>query len=129
MASPSRFKEVGIVAVAEIIVISILLALFASFGAFDYTAVLGALLSAFGNLICVFTLCLSVDNAINAEDVAKGQRSIVISKYIRLAIMAVVLIIGLKLPYFNNIALIPPLLVTRPALSLHAMIFSKEGKK
>lgn len=124
----SRYREVGIVAIGEIIVILIMFALFFAFDAFDYTVILGALLGAVANLICAFFLCLAINKVIDEQDPQKGSRTVALSRYLRLAIMAVALIIGFKLPCFNNIAVIVPLLVTRPSLSVHSLI-SKGVKK
>lgn len=124
------WKQIGIVALGEVLGVAAMIGIFALLGKFDYTVALGGLV---GGLVAFFNfffmvvgLSAAADRAQNQD--AKGGKSLVRGSYmIRLAVMFIVLFACAKSGYFNVIALVVPLLFVRPALMV-AEFFGKKGE-
>ena len=124
------WKQIGIVALGEVLGVAAMIGIFALLGKFDYTVALGSLV---GGLVAFFNfffmvvgLSAAADRAQNQD--AKGGKSLVRGSYmIRLAVMFIVLFACAKSGYFNVIALVVPLLFVRPALTV-AEFFVKKGE-
>ena len=122
------FKETAIVAVGELICSAIMVAVFAALGKFALNVLWGALV---GSLIIIanyfvmaVTVSLAADKAEKGE-AKKAQLSIQLSGTVRLVLMGLTLVLGIKLGA-NVIALVLPLLFARPVLML-AEFFRKKG--
>ena len=115
------YKQIGAVALGEVLGVAAMIGIFALLGQFDYTVVLGGLvggLVAFLNFFfMVVSLSAAADRAEN-QDVKGGKGLVKGSYFVRLAVMAVVLFACAKSGYFNVIALVVPLLFVRPALTV-----------
>ena len=124
------YKQIGAVALGEVLGVAAMIGIFALLGQFDYTVVLGGLvggLVAFLNFFfMVVSLSAAADRAEN-QDVKGGKGLVKGSYFVRLAVMAVVLFACAKSGYFNVIALVVPLLFVRPALTV-AEFFVKKGE-
>ena len=124
------FKQIGIVALCEVLGVAIMIGVFALVGQFDYTVVLGGLV---GGLVAtlnfffmVVGLSAAADRAQNQD--ANGGKGLVKGSYfIRIAVMFLVLFACAKSGHFNVIALVVPLLFVRPALMV-AEFFGKKGE-
>lgn len=124
------WKQIGIVALGEVLGVAAMIGIFALLGKFDYTVALGGLV---GGLVAFFNfffmvvgLSAAADRAQNQD--AKGGKSLVRGSYmIRLAVMFIVLFACAKSGYFNVIALVVPLLFVRPVLMV-AEFFGKKGE-
>ena len=124
------FKQIGIVALCEVLGVAIMIGVFALVGQFDYTVVLGGLV---GGLVAtlnfffmVVGLSAAADRAQNQD--ANGGKGLVKGSYfIRIAVMFLVLFACAKSGYCNVIALVVPLLFVRPALMV-AEFFGKKGE-
>lgn len=124
------WKQIGIVALGEVLGVAAMIGIFALLGKFDYTVALGGLV---GGLVAFFNfffmvvgLSAAADRAQNQD--AKGGKSLVRGSYmIRLAVMFIILFACAKSGYFNVIALVVPLLFVRPALMV-AEFFGKKGE-
>jgi len=124
------WKQIGIVALGEVLGVAAMIGIFALLSKFDYTVALGGLV---GGLVAFFNfffmvvgLSAAADRAQNQD--AKGGKSLVRGSYmIRLAVMFIVLFACAKSGYFNVIALVVPLLFVRPALMV-AEFFGKKGE-
>ena len=124
------FKQIGIVALCEVLGVAIMIGVFALVGQFDYTVVLGGLV---GGLVAtlnfffmVVGLSAAADRAQNQD--ANGGKGLVKGSYfIRILVMFVVLFACAKSGHFNVIALVVPLLFVRPALMV-AEFFGKKGE-
>ena len=125
----STFKEIWKVVVGEIVVCAIMALVFLIFDALTINVLYGALLGIATNLLSFLALCITIEKIISDSDKDKGLKVQKLSYILRLGIMAVGLAIGLKFDIFNNIAVIVPLLVTRPALSIFALFEKKEVDK
>ena len=124
------WKQLGIVALCEVLGVGAMIGIFALLGYFDYTVALGGLvggLVAFLNFFfMVIGLTAAADRAKNQD--AKGGKGLVKGSYmIRTLIMFVVLFACAKSGHFNVIALVVPLLFVRPALMV-AEFFGKKGE-
>ena len=92
---------------------------------FDYTAITGALLGWVGASLNFTFLAFVVSKAVEKDE--KNARSYVQATYTaRLLFMAVVIVIGIKLPYFNGYVTILPFIFVRPVITLINLIFKKK---
>ena len=122
------WKQIGIVALGEVLGVAAMIGIFALLGYFDYTVALGGLV---GGLVAtlnfffmVVGLSAAADRAQNQD--AKGGKGLVQGSYfIRILVMFVVLFACAKSGYFNVIALVVPLLFVRPALTVAEFILKK----
>lgn len=110
--------------IGEAVVLIIMFLVFVLLGRFDSTVLLGGLLGAVCNILYFFLMCLGLNGVIAEEDNDKQKKKLSLSYHVRLLLLAVLLAVGLKLDYFNNIALIIPVLMTRPIITV-AEIFGK----
>ena len=123
-------KQIGIVALCEVLGVAVMIGIFALVGQFDYTVALGGLV---GGLVAtlnfffmVVGLSAAADRAQNQD--ANGGKGLVKGSYfIRIIVMFAVLFACAKSGYFNVIALVVPLLFVRPALMV-AEFFGKKGE-
>jgi len=123
------FQETGIVALGELICVTVMACVFALLGRFDYTVVLGCIggaLVATGNfMFMAIGVSLAADKA--QEQNVNGGKSLIKSSYLlRMVVMVVVLIACAKSGHFNVIALVLPLAFVRPVLTV-AEFFRKKG--
>lgn len=125
----SAFDETWKILIGEAVTISIMALVFLIFNALTINVFFGALLGAATNIISFLVLCFSIEKIIQDNDKSKGMKTQRFSYIVRLAVMALGLVIGLKFSIFNNIAVIVPLLVTRPTLTIFAVLENKGGKK
>lgn len=124
------WKQIGIVALAEVLGVAALIGIFALLGQLDYTVVLGGLV---GGLVAtlnfffmVVGLTAAADRAQNQD--AKGGKGLVRGSYfVRLAVMFVVLFACAKSGHFHVITLAVPLLFVRPALTV-AEFLNRKGE-
>ena len=93
---------------------------------FDYTAVTGTLLGFAGASLSFFFLALVVAKSVEKGNDGAGK-FIQATYMLRILFMAVVIVIGLKLPYFNGYAVIIPFLLLRPTIMLANFIFNKKN--
>ena len=123
-------KQIGIVALCEVLDVAVMIGIFALVGQFDYTVALGGLV---GGLVAtlnfffmVVGLSAAADRAQNQD--ANGGKGLVKGSYfIRIIVMFAVLFACAKSGHFHVIALVVPLLFVRPALMV-AEFFRKKGE-
>ncbi len=124
------WKQIGIVALCEVLGVAAMIGIFALLGYFDYTVTLGGLvggLVAFLNFFfMVIGLSAAADRAQN-QDADGGKGLVKGSYFIRILVMFAVLFACAKSGHFNVIALVVPLLFVRPALMV-AEFFGKKGE-
>ena len=125
----SAFSEIWKVLVGEAVAIGIMVIVFVIAGALTINVLWGALLGFATNMISFLALCFTVEKIISSGDKAKAMLTQRLSYLMRLGILAIGLFIGLKFEIFNNIAVIVPLVITRPTLSLFALFSKKEEVK
>ncbi len=122
------FKETAIVAVGELILSAVMVGAFAALGYFQMNVLWGALAGCAVTVANYFfmavTVSLAADKAQEGQ-VQQAQKMVQLSSVLRLAVMAVVLFIGIRLGA-NVLALVLPLVFQRPILML-AEFFRKKG--
>jgi len=122
------YKETAIIAAGELILSTAMVAVFALLGYFKMNVLWGALTGCLVMIANYFFMAVTVSLAADrAEqgDPKGAQNMIQLSSIVRLAVMGVVLVIGIKLGA-NVIALVLPLAFARPILLL-AEFFRKKG--
>ena len=122
-------QQTAIAAMGEGIGIGIMLGFFALLGHFDLSVVLGGIVGGVLALINFFVMAmfasLGADRA-QAGDVAGGEKLAKGTFPIRLAVLAVLLILFAKSGYFNVLALAVPLLFIQPTLFIAEFFRKKE---
>ncbi|MGM9631252.1 ATP synthase subunit I [Butyricicoccus sp.] len=96
----------------------IMVVVFAIIGKFDYTVLLGALLGGGSAILEFFLMALAVQKSVQRDTPEEAKLVIQNSHTRRLLLLAVVVIVGIKLPYFNWIAVVLPLIF--PKLIIYA---------
>ena len=121
-------KETLKITVGEGIVLLLMFLVFFLIGRFDTTVVFGGLLGAAANILYFVLICIGVNSAVQEEDPKRQKMSLSVSYYLRLILLGICIGVGLKLDCFHNIAVIVPVLMTRPILTV-AEILGKGVKK
>ena len=122
------WKETAIVAVGELICSGAMIAVFAALGYFQMNVLWGALEGSLVMTVNYFFMAVTVNQAADRAErgeVKQGQKMIQLSSLIRLVLMGVAMVVGIKLGA-NVIALVLPLAFLRPILKL-AEFFGKKG--
>ena len=109
----SRDIAIGVTVMSVIMVI-----VFAVIGKFDYTVLLGTLLGGGFAILEFFLMALAVQKSVQRDTPEEAKLDIQNSHTRRLLLLAVVVIVGIKLPYFNWVAVVLPLFF--PKLIIYA---------
>lgn len=121
-------KETAIVAIGEFICSAVMVGVFVLLGYFQtnvfWGAIAGCLVTVLNYFFMAVTVSLAADRAKQGEH-KQAQNMVQLSSVIRLLVMAVILVIGIKLGA-NVVALVLPLAFQRPILML-AEFFRKKG--
>ncbi len=127
----SLVREVVMVSIGEIVVTALMFGIFALGGFWSPKVLWGGLLG------CVLTIAyyafaalgvaMASKKAVN-QDVTGGKRTLQISMLLRFILLLVVLVMALKGGLVNPIALVVPLLLFRPIVSV-CEFFRKSGDK
>ncbi len=117
-------------AIGVLIMTAIMVAVFALIGKFSYKVITGALLGATVTIINHLFLTYSVVRIVEKEDAGNGKSFMKLSYLIRLAIIAATIIIAIKVPVFNYIAVAIPFLFPRIVIvAIHLIDSWKEKRK
>lgn len=124
------YKETGIVALGVLPCLGVMYGVFAVLNHFDLTVLFGGLLGtvlAIGNFFFMaINACAAADKAVG--DDVKGGKSLMKSSYmIRLLVIFVLLLVGVKSGYCNVYASVIPLLFVRPVITLAEFFRKKEA--
>ena len=125
-------SQVFSVLIGELILSSLMVAVFAVLGYFDFSVVLGAIagivIAATNHTFLILGVLAASRKAENQD--VKGGQSLVQMSYIgRLAGLFLVLVLCAKSGVFNLIALVLPLVFTRPILTFAELIHKKGGNE
>ena len=122
------FRETGIIAVGELVLSAVMVAVFAALGYFQMNVLWGALAGCFVMIANYFfmavTVSLAADRAERGE-VKQAQNMVQLSSTVRLIVMGLALALLIKLGA-NTLAVVLPLVFARPILML-AEFFRKKG--
>lgn len=123
--------ETGIIAAGQAICTGLMIGAFALLHRYDTTVLLGGIvgaLVAIGNFFAMaMSAMIAADKAVN-DDVKGGKATVKSSMFGRLLAMAVVFIVLGKSGYCNVIAMLVPLVFTRPILTVYEF-FRKSGEE
>lgn len=123
------FRETAVVAAGQVLCTGAMIAVFALVGKYDTTVLLGGIVGALIATANFFLMTLFLNRAADkaaAQDVAGGQKLIHLSYMGRMAGLFVALLLCAKSGYFHVLALVIPLVFTRPILTI-AELFKKKG--
>ena len=125
------FGQVGRLAVALLVCVAVMLAIYGLLGAFSQKVLLGAVLGfllAMGNFVSLsITVSNALDRAARDNDPQRAQLSIQSSSVIRLLVLAVIYIVLFRANVCDPVAALLPLLLAQVALKL-VEFFRKDDK-
>ena len=114
-------KETKYITVCVIILSLIMQSVFLVIDKWDYTVLFGNILMGFFSVLNFFLLGLSVAKAVTKDE--KEAKSVMkLSQTYRMLLVAIVLIIGLTVPVFNNVAVIIAVFFPRIAVMFRAIL-------
>ena len=123
------FSQTAIILIGELVLSALMTGVFAALGYFDLSVVLGALagsLIATANHLILMLGVLAASAKAEKQDVKGGQMLVQLSYMGRLIGLFLILVLCAKSGTFNLIALVLPLVFTRPVLTI-AELFNKKG--
>ena len=123
-------KETALIAIGEVICVALMCGVYGLLGKFDFSVVLGGLIGllvATGNFFALAVVATLAADKAESGDPVSGQKLMKSSYPIRLLVMAGVLILCAKSGAFDVIALVVPLLLVRPILTVKEF-FRKKGE-
>lgn len=123
--------ETGIVAAGQAVCTAAMIGAFALLHKFDSTVLLGGIIGALvaiGNFFVMAMCAMIAADKAEKNDVKGGKATIKASMTGRLLAMAVILVIFIKSGYCHALALLIPLIFTRPILTVYEF-FRKSGEK
>ena len=123
------FSQTAIILIGELVLSALMTGVFAALGYFDLSVVLGALagsLIATTNHLVLMLGVLAAASQAEKQDVKGGQMLVQMSYMGRLLGLFLILVLCAKSEIFNLLALVIPLVFTRPVLTI-AEYFNKKG--
>ena len=114
-------KEIGFILLITLILSVLMQAVFLIIRKWDYTVILGNLLSIFLVAANYYLMGLTVESAIDKEEKASKQ-TLKLSQSLRMLMMLAGLILGFVLNCFNIITVAVPLFFPRVALLIRPMV-------
>ena len=122
-------SQISIVLAGELVLSAVMVGVFATLGYFDLSVVLGAIagsvIASANHLVLMLGVLAAASKAEN-NDVKGGQMLVQMSYMGRLIGLFLILVLCAKSNIFNLIALVIPLVLTRPILTI-AEYFNKKG--
>ena len=108
----------------------LLLVVFVVLGRFDYTVLLGTLLGGGFAVLNFFLMAMAVQRSVSQRDPQKAKKITQSSYTKRLFLLAAVLVVGIKVPYFNWITTIVPLFFPRITIFIMTLpILKRKGEE
>ena len=92
----------------------------------EYTVLLGNLLSLVASVLNFYFMGLTVQKAVE-KDESDAKKLMKSSSSVRTAVLFVIIAIGVALPWFNTVAVIVPVFFPRIAIMLRPFIKDKKG--
>lgn len=126
------FSQVLTVLIGELLLSALMVAVFAILGHFDksvvYGAAAGAVIATLNHLVLVLSVMAASEKA-EKQDVKGGQMLIQMSYFGRTIGLFLILVLCAKSGIFNLIALVIPLVFTRPILTITEKYNKKGGNE
>ena len=129
-----RIKKIDETVLKETVFVSIWIGIFSlimqgvfiAIGKWDYTVLLGNLLSGFAGIFNFLLLGVTVQRAVATGDTKKAKRLMRTSQFLRLLMMAAVAILGASAPVFNLWACLIPFLFPRLSMFIRQLTLKNE---
>lgn len=124
------YQDTLIVAVGQIVCAAVMIGVFALLGKFDMTVLWGAAAGTALTVANFFFMCLFADMAADKaekQDVAGAQKLIQLSRTGRQMVLFAILVLCALLDVFNLLALVIPVALTTPILTVKELIKKKGG--
>ncbi len=122
-------KETKYIAYFSTILSMLMQSIFLLIGKWDYTVLLGNILSTALMIANFYFMGLSVQKAVDCGDEKEAKKIMKNSQSLRTFIMFVVVLLGAWLPIFSTIAIIIPLFFTRIAIAFRPLWKKEESTK
>lgn len=126
------FSQVLTVLIGELLLSALMVGIFAILGHFDksvvYGAAAGAVITTLNHLVLVLSVMAASEKA-EKQDVKGGQMLIQMSYFGRTIGLFLILVLCAKSGIFNLIALVIPLVFTRPILTITEKYNKKGGNE
>ncbi len=123
------FKETAVIVIGQVICVPLMILVFYLAGYFDRSVVIGGiaggLIAAANFFLMALSACVAADKA-EQQDVKGGQATMQTSYLLRQILVFVVLVLCAKSGAMNLLALVIPLVLVRPILTV-AEFFRKKG--
>lgn len=117
-------KETLYIAMATIILSTLMQAIFLITGKWDYTVLLGNLLGAVAAIGNFFVMGLGVQKALGKDE--KEAKSVMkLSQTVRMLVLFVIAMVGYLVPVFNTLAVVLPYIFPRLAITLRPFFMKK----
>ena len=123
---PTIIKETLYILVCVVILSVLMEAVFLFIRRWDYTVLLGNLLTGFAVTLNFFLMGLGVQKALG-KDEKEAKKIIRLSQVYRYLILIVFLVIGVVFSCFNNWAVFVPVVFPRIALAIRPLFNKKKG--
>ena len=123
---PIVLKETKYILLWELILSILMQAVFLVIGEWDYTVLLGNILSASTAVLNFFLMGVSIQKALE-KDENDAKKTIKLSQSYRFLFLIVVLAVGVSIPCFNLWAVLIPILFPRIAIVFRPYFDRKES--
>ena len=123
------FEQTALIAAGQAVCTAVMMGVFALLGRFDFSVLWGGLagaLIAIANFFFMSLFAVLAADKAQTQDVAGGQKLIQLSYMGRMVGLFLALFLCAKSGFFNLIALVIPLVFTRPILTI-SELFKKKG--
>lgn len=124
-------RKAGIIALGQAVCVAAMIGVFALLGQFDMTVlwggIVGGVMATLNFLFMAIGAMMAADKAME-DNVTAGTATVRMSYILRLAVLAIVLFAFAKSGICNVVALVVPLVFTRPILTI-TEFFRKPGEK
>lgn len=114
-------RETGYIALCTLLLSAVMELVFILIGYWDYTVLLGNLLSFVGAVGNFFLMGMTVQRAVGGDE-SKASVKMKLSQWLRLLGLLIVAVIGVWLPWFNLWAVLIPLFFPRLAVIVRPYI-------
>lgn len=119
------WKETGYIAIWVLILSVLMHAVFLLIGKWDYTVLLGNILSAFVGILNFFLMGVFLTMALNKEE-KEAKQATKLSQMLRMFIVFVIVVVGVLMDCFNTWAVIIPLIFPRIGIAFRAFFDAKK---
>ena len=124
-------QKAGVIALGQVVCVAAMIGVFALLGQFDMTVlwggIVGGVMATLNFLFMAIGAMMAADKAME-DNVTAGTATVRMSYILRLAVLAIVLFAFAKSGICNVVALVVPLVFTRPILTI-TEFFRKPGEK